>query len=112
MRHYPVVLDTPGFRDVGNFTGHTLKLPPPICDPHLVARSMVVYTLRPSPSITKGGAATMVRLVHFLIPGVPLLSGWLTRLDVQRIPESEPSPGNLFAPPSGDRRIEGGWRAA
>jgi hypothetical protein len=54
----------------------------------------------------------MVRLVHFLIPGVPLLSGWLTRLDVQRIPESEPSPGNLFAPPSGDRRIEGGWRAA
>lgn len=54
----------------------------------------------------------MARLAHFLVPGFPLLSGWLTRLGLERSPQSESSSGNLFAPPSGDRCIEGGWRAA
>ncbi|MNG27586.1 short chain dehydrogenase [compost metagenome] len=54
----------------------------------------------------------MARLAHFLVPGFPLLSGWLTRLGVEHGPQSESSSGNLFAPPGGDRRIEGGWRAA
>ncbi|VVO44857.1 SDR family oxidoreductase [Pseudomonas fluorescens] len=109
---YPAVMDTPGFRDAGNFTGHALKPPPPLYDPHLVAQAMVACALRPRPSTTVGGAATMARLAHFLVPGFPLLSGWLTRLGVEHGPQSESSSGNLFAPPSGDRRIEGGWRAA
>ena len=109
---YPAVMDTPGFRDAGNFTGHALKPPPPLYDPHLVAQAMVACALRPRPSTTVGGAATMARLAHFLVPGFPLLSGWLTRLGVELSPQSESSSGNLFTPPSGDRRVEGGWRAA
>lgn len=109
---YPAVMDTPGFRDAGNFTGHALKPPPPLYDPHLVAQAMVACALRPRPSTTVGGAATMARLAHFLVPGFPLLSGWLARFGIQRSPQSESSPGNLFKSPSGDRRIEGKWRAA
>lgn len=109
---YPAVMDTPGFRDGGNFTGHVLKPPPPIYDPHLVAQAMVACALRPRPNTTVGFAATMARLAHFLVPGFPLLSGWLTRLGLERSPQSASSSGNLFTPPSGERRIEGGWRAA
>ncbi|WP_420848546.1 hypothetical protein [Pseudomonas silesiensis] len=107
---YPAVMDTPGFRDAGNFTGHALKPPPPLYDPHLVAQAMVACALRPRPSTTVGGAATMARLAHFLVPGFRLVSGWLTRLGVEHGPQSESSSGNLFAPPGGNRRIEGGWR--
>jgi NAD(P)-dependent dehydrogenase (short-subunit alcohol dehydrogenase family) len=109
---YPAVMDTPGFRDGGNFTGHALKPPPPIYDPHLVAQAMVACALRPRPSTTVGGAATMARLAHFLLPGFPLLYGWLTRMGLEHSPQSASSSGNLFAPPSGQRRVEGGWRAA
>jgi NAD(P)-dependent dehydrogenase (short-subunit alcohol dehydrogenase family) len=109
---YPAVMDTPGFRDGGNFTGHALKPPPPIYDPHLVAQAMVACALRPRPSTTVGGAATMARLAHFLVPSFPLLYGWLTRMGLERSPQSASSSGNLFAPPSGQRRVEGGWRAA
>ncbi|MNY44490.1 short chain dehydrogenase [compost metagenome] len=52
----------------------------------------------------------MARLAHFLVPGFPLLSGWLNRLGVEHGRQAESSSGNLFAPPIGDRRIEGGWR--
>jgi short-subunit dehydrogenase len=109
---YPAVMDTPGFRDAGNFTGHALKPPPPLYDPKLVAKAMVACALRPRPSTTVGAAATMARVAHFLTPGFPLLSGWLTRLGVEHSPQSPSSSGNLFTPPRGDRRIEGGWRAA
>lgn len=105
-------MDTPGFRDGGNFTGHALKPPPPLYDPHLVAQAMVACALRPRPSTTVGGAATMARLAHFLVPGFPLLYGWLTRMGLEHSPQSALSSGNLFAPPSGHRRVEGGWRAA
>lgn len=108
---YPAVMDTPGFRDGGNFTGHALKPPPPVYDPHLVAEAMVECALRPRPSTTVGAAATMARIAHFLLPGFPYLSGWLTRLGLQHRPQAASSSGNLFAPSGAQRQVEGGWRA-
>lgn len=109
---YPAGMDTPGFRDGGNFTGHTLKPPPPIYDPHLVANAMVACAIQPRQSTTVGGAATMARIAHFLLPGFPLLSGWLTRMGLQHSPQAAMSEGNLFSPSSNQRRVEGGWRSA
>lgn len=107
---YPAVMDTPGFRDAGNFSGHALKPPPPRYDPRLVAQAMVACALRPRPRTTVGSAATLARVAHFLTPGFPRLSGWLTRLGLERSPKSTTSSGNLFEPPTGQRRVEGGWR--
>ncbi|MNP38103.1 short chain dehydrogenase [compost metagenome] len=104
-------MDTPGFRDGGNFTGHALKPPPPVYDPHLVAEAMVECALRPRPSTTVGAAATIARIAHFLLPGFPYLSGWLTRLGLQHSPQAASSSGNLFAPTGAQRQVEGGWRA-
>ena len=108
---YPAVMDTPGFRDAGNFTGHALTPPPPIYDPQRVAEAMVACALRPRATTTVGSAAVAARLAHFLLPGFERLSGWLTRFSVNRSPLSATSPGNLFAPPNAERRIIGGWRA-
>jgi NAD(P)-dependent dehydrogenase (short-subunit alcohol dehydrogenase family) len=107
---YPAVMDTPGFRDGGNYTGHALKPPSPIYDPHLVAQAMVNCAIKPRPSTTVGAAAHAARLTHFLVPGFTHLAGWFTRWGIRRSPADAPSPGNLFAPPSGTRRVEGRWR--
>ncbi|WP_434701964.1 SDR family oxidoreductase [Pseudomonas sp. D1-36] len=107
---YPAVIDTPGFRDGANFTGHALKPPPPVYDPHRVAEAMVSCALNPKPTTTVGSAATLARMAHFLVPGFAQLSGWLTRRGLDRSPAMASSSGNLFAPPSGQRRVEGGWR--
>lgn len=107
---YPAVMDTPGFRDGGNYTGHALKPPPPVYDPHLVAKAMVACAIKPRASTTVGSAARAARLAHFLVPGFSYLSGWLTRRGIQRSAQAPQSSGNLFAPTNFVRSVEGGWR--
>ncbi len=109
---YPAVIDTPGFRDGGNFSGSALKPPPPVYDPRLVAEAMVKLALNPKPSKTVGATAVALRLGHFLMPGFAQLSGLLTGLALKRGRRSATSSGNLFGTPSSERRIDGGWRAA
>ncbi|ANI34640.1 SDR family oxidoreductase [Pseudomonas sp. JY-Q] len=107
---YPAVMDTPGFRDGGNYTGHALTPPGPIYDPELVAKAMVACAISPRAHTTVGAAARVAHLASFLVPGLPLLSGWLTRWGLNRSPSAAISSGNLFEPPSGRRSVDGGWR--
>lgn len=107
---YPAVMDTPGFRDGGNYTGHALKPPGPVYDPEMVARAMVACAISPHAHTTVGAAARLAHLASYLIPGLSLLSGRLTRWGINRSPTAETSSGNLFEPPSGRRGIDGGWR--
>ena len=107
---FPAVMDTPGFRDGGNYTGHALTPPGPIYDPEQVAKAMVACAISPQAHTTVGTAARLAHLASYLVPGLPLWSGWLTRWGLNRSPGAEQSSGNLFEPPSGRRSIEGGWR--
>lgn len=107
---YPAVMDTPGFRDGGNFTGRALTPPPPRYDPRLVAEAMIEVVLKPRASKTVGSTATLLRLAHFLVPGFTQLSGLIVGRALKRGQRARPSSGNLFHPPSGERRIDGGWR--
>ena len=107
---YPAVMDTPGFRDGGNYTGHTLTPPGPIYDPERVAKAMVACAISPRAHTTVGTAARLAHLASYLVPGLSLLSGWVTRWGINRSPTAEKSSGNLFAPPSDRRSIDGGWR--
>lgn len=107
---YPAVMDTPGFRDGGNYTGHALTPPGPIYDPELVAKAMVACAVSPRAHTTVGSVARLAHLASYLVPGLPLLSGWLTRWGLNRSPEAAVSSGNLFEPPIGRRSVEGGWR--
>ncbi|EKT4560749.1 SDR family oxidoreductase [Pseudomonas putida] len=108
---YPAVMDTPGFRDGGNYTGHTLTPPGPVYDPEWVAKAMVACAISPRARTTVGATARLAHLASYLVPGLPLLSGWLTRWGLSRSPSAATSPGNLFEPPSDRRSVDGGWRA-
>ncbi|MHA6492862.1 SDR family oxidoreductase [Pseudomonas borbori] len=107
---YPAVIDTPGFRDGGNYTGRALTPPPPLYDPRKVADAMVRLALQPKPTTTVGASASVMRVSHFLLPRFDWLSGKLTSAALRRADPSASSSGNLFAPASGERRIDGGWR--
>ena len=107
---YPAVMDTPGFRDGGNYTGHALTPPGPIYDPELVAKAMVACAISPRAHTTVGATARLAHLASFLVPALPQISGWLTRWGLHRSPVAGVSSGNLFEPPSGRRSVDGGWR--
>lgn len=107
---YPAVIDTPGFRDGGNYTGHRLTPPSPIYNPERVALAMVELACRPCPTKVVGGAAHLLRIAHFLTPGFTRILGWGTARALGRAPLAGRSSGNLFNPPSGTRQVRGGWK--
>ncbi|WP_028240112.1 SDR family oxidoreductase [Stutzerimonas azotifigens] len=109
---YPAVMDTPGFRDGGNYAGRTLQPPPPVYDPRRVAEAMVSLALHPRHTTSVGAAATLLRLLHFVTPGFDRLNGLIVGAALGRAERAPTSSGNLFHPPGGQRRIDGGWRHA
>ncbi|AHL74670.1 short-chain dehydrogenase [Stutzerimonas stutzeri] len=108
---YPSVVDTPGFRDGGNYAGRSLQPPPPLCDPRQVAEAMVSLALHPRHTTSVGAMAAVLRFAHFIVPGFDRLSGLLTGGALRRADRVAPSSGNLFHPALGQRRIDGGWRS-
>ncbi|WP_313406603.1 SDR family oxidoreductase [Stutzerimonas kunmingensis] len=109
---YPGIVDTPGFRDGGNYAGRSLQPPPPLLDPRQVANAMVSLALHPRHTTSVGATATLLHLAHFLTPGFDRLNGLLTGFALGRAQRVAPSSGNLFHPPLGQRRIDGGWRSS
>jgi len=108
---YPGVVDTPGFRDGGNYAGRSLQPPPPLLDPRHVANAMVSLARHPRHTTSVGATATLLRLAHFLTPGFDRINGLLTGFALGRARRVPTSSGNLFHPALGQRRIDGGWRS-
>lgn len=107
---YPSVVDSPGFRDGGNYAGRSLQPPPPLSDPRDVAAAMVSLALHPRHTTSVGATATLLRFAHFVTPGFDRLYGLLTGMALGRAKRVPTSSGNLFHPPLGQRRVDGGWR--
>ncbi|MCE8034560.1 SDR family oxidoreductase [Halomonas sp. MCCC 1A11057] len=107
---YPSVMDTPGFRDGGNFTGRNVKPVPPVYDPRRTARAIARLARQPRHSVYVGLPALLSPLVQ-CIPGYSLLNGSLVDLSLRRARPQSRSSGNLFAPPEGERRIDGRYRS-
>ncbi|MBW6390731.1 SDR family oxidoreductase [Billgrantia antri] len=107
---YPAVMDTPGFRDGSNYTGRAVKPVPPAYDPRRTARTIVKLARHPQPTAYVGLPAMLARLAHGL-PGYSRLNANLVDLALKRARPMTNSSGNLHAPPSGERRIDGGFRS-
>lgn len=107
---YPAVMDTPGFRDGGNYTGRAVKPVPPVYDPRRTARTIVNLTRYPQPTAYVGLPAMLARLAHGM-PGYQWLNASLVNFAMRRARPMANSSGNLYAPPSGERRIDGGFRS-
>jgi short-subunit dehydrogenase len=108
---FPAVVDTPGFRDAGNYAGRSLKLPPLLSDPRNVAEAMVSLALNPRARLSVGPVAKLMRLERFALPLFEPLYAWAASLALRRAERVPTSSGNLFHPPTGPRRIDGGWRS-
>lgn len=108
---YPAVMDTPGFRDGGNYTGRAVKPVPPVYDPRRTARTIVKLARYPQPTAYVGLPAMLARLAHGM-PGYSRLNASLVDLALKRARPMANSSGNLHAPPSGKRRIDGGFRSS
>ena len=107
---YPAVMDTPGFRDGSNYTGRAVKPVPPVYDPRRTARMIVKLARHPQSSVYVGLPAMIARLTHGL-PGYSRLNASLVDFALKRARPMTNSSGNLHAPPSGERRIDGGFRS-
>lgn len=108
---YPPVMDTPGFRDGGNYTGRDVKPVPPVYDPRRTARAIVRLARRPRHSAYVGSVAWLARIAHGVVPGFERINARLVDLALGRARPLATSSGNLFSPPSGERRIDGGFRS-
>lgn len=107
---YPTVVDSPGFRDGGNYAGRSLRPPPPLSDPREVAAAMVSLARHPRHTTSVGATATLLRFAHFVTPGFDRLYGLATGRALERAKRVPTSSGNLFHPALGQRRVDGGWR--
>jgi short-subunit dehydrogenase len=109
---YPAFIDTPGISHGANYIGRALMAPPPVYDARRVAREIVALAQRPRVSTTVGGAAHVVRLVHFLAPQLTTnLAAFLMQAYFARAKKVPRTDGNLFSPPARAGGIDGGVRA-
>lgn len=107
---FPSVMDTPGFRDGANYTGRVVKPVPPVYDPRRTARAIVGLARRPRPSVYVGLPAVLSPFAQWL-PGYSTINASLVDASLRRARPQSESSGNLFAPPDGERRIDGRFRS-
>lgn len=108
---YPPVMDTPGFRDGGNYTGRAVKPVPPVYDPRRTARAAVELARRPRHSAYVGSVSLLARIAHAMLPGYDRINARLVDIALSRARPQASTSGNLFAPPDAERRIDGGFRS-
>lgn len=107
---YPGFLDTPGIQHAGNYSGSVLRPAPPIYDPQKVARAMVSLAMFPKHRMTVGGAASLLRLIHFLVPGLSSkVTARVIEAYLKKAESTDVTSGNLFQPVKFGSSIHGGW---
>ena len=108
---YPTFVDTPGMAHGANYTGKTLKPPPPLVDPREVAATFVSLADAPRASVSVGSVAVPARLAHAIAPDlVGRLTMWLMEAAFARADATPVTDGNLHSP-SVNTAIDGGYAA-
>ncbi|MEJ7686940.1 MAG: SDR family oxidoreductase [Variovorax sp.] len=108
---YPTFVDTPGISHGANYTGRTIKPPPPLVDPRRVAAALVSLSRRPRASVYIGSPALPGILAHAVAPNlVARTMMWLTERALERSDPAAQTDGNLFGASRGNA-VDGGFRA-
>lgn len=96
---YPSFINTPGLDRGANYTGRHIGSTNLGYNPHRVARAMVSLAKRPRHSATVGMQARLIRLAHFLAPGLTLWGvARFTELYLNRASPAPGTDGSLFHP--------------
>ena len=107
---YPTFVDTPGVRHGANYSGRSVRPPPPLVDPREVAAAVVALAQRPRAVVTLGVQAVPGRLAHALAPTLlGRASRWLMDRAFARADKVPHTDGNLFLSSAG-HSIDGGFR--
>jgi NAD(P)-dependent dehydrogenase (short-subunit alcohol dehydrogenase family) len=108
----PSPIDTPIFASAANYSGRTVKAPPPTYSPEQVARAILASALHPKRERIVGGAGRLATVAELV---APRQFERINRRYVDRLQfAAKPAPvtdGNLYAPVSdGHAETRGGWR--
>ena len=106
----PQSVDTPVFRQAGNFYGRAARPVPPVSSAEEVADRILRCARDPRREVTEGRAGQLIETLHALAPGIydrtlPYLFEWA-------VFSSEPvetGPGNVLEPTPEQNRVSDGW---
>ena len=108
----PTGINTPFFNNARTKIGVKPTPPPPIYQPHIVARAIVAAAQKPIPEIVVGGGGAAFAYAKRF---APRLADWLLKptFQLQKTdePKSQNAPDNLDAPNTRDARVEGDYSA-
>jgi short-subunit dehydrogenase len=110
---FPTFVDSPGMAHGANYSGRSVRPPPPMVDPRRVADALLelASARRPRRRTYIGAPARPGILAHALAPDLLARSmQWLTQMAQRRAQPAALTDGNLFDASRG-HGIDGGFRA-
>lgn len=109
---YPTFVDTPGITHGANYTGRSIKPPPPLIDPRRIAAVVLSLANRPRPKVYVGAPAWPGIVAQAVAPGwVGRTMMWVTGRALERSTPVDATDGNLYEPSRGNA-VDGGFRAS
>jgi short-subunit dehydrogenase len=96
----PTTFDTPFFDHVSNYTGHEVKLIPPVYEPQRVIDVLLRLATEPEDEVMVGGAAKVTGVAHQLAPEATerLWAAQVHRLQIQQAAPAGASKGAVHEP--------------
>lgn len=96
----PTTFDTPFFDHVSNYTGHEVKMIPPVYEPHRVVEVMVRLATEPEDEVMVGTAAKVSGVAHQIAPEATerLWGAQVHRVQMEQAPPAEASKGAVHEP--------------
>jgi NAD(P)-dependent dehydrogenase (short-subunit alcohol dehydrogenase family) len=106
----PQSVDTPVFRQAGNYYGRAARAVPPVASPEEVADRILRCARDPRREVTQGRAGQIIEKLHALAPGIygrtlPYFFEWA----VFSSKPVDKGPGNVLEPIPGQNRVSDGW---
>jgi NAD(P)-dependent dehydrogenase (short-subunit alcohol dehydrogenase family) len=106
----PQSVDTPVFRQAGNYYGRAARAVPPVSSAEVVADRILRCARDPRREVTEGRAGQIIETLHALAPGI--YGRTLPYVFERAVFTSEPvelGPGNVFEPSPQGNRVSDGW---
>ncbi len=108
----PAAIDTPFFQHAANYTGRTIKPPPPVYTAQQVAQTIVRVAQHPKREVSTGSGSVMFRLLSSVAPSLTenIMAREVERLNLDPNTAAPATSGNLWEPMRQHNAVDGGWQ--
>jgi NAD(P)-dependent dehydrogenase (short-subunit alcohol dehydrogenase family) len=106
----PTTFDTPFFDHIANYTGHEVKLIPPVYKPERVIDTVVRLAVHPEDEVMIGTAAKVSGIAHQIAPDTTekLWAAQVHRTQIEQAGPADFSKGAVHEPVSAGTEVSGG----